>query len=261
MSLVADLAKILFFSLFLGNSSAESSPRLNFLVISDSISAECGRHQHGPFQSTFRISEANPGVAVQRRRELAECDAHFMWKTLGRMLIERKHARTVEFTSIEVKDAKLSGLTGNGPPEMSLSAAIDSLRPNNIRFDAILFQQGPGDIGQTSRAYRNGFNSLVRLFSNAHVIAPWIIAQHSSCGDLPDREIDLIQRTLAADFFTKFYFSGPNINLIEEREISNGCVLNQTGELRAAALWLQAYEAHRQLLSRARREALLFLFP
>jgi hypothetical protein len=144
---------------------------------------------------------------------------------------------------------------------MSLRRTIDTMRRNNLRFDAILFQQGPGDIGQTSRAYKNEFNTLVRLFSNANVIGPWLIARHSRCRGLYDSEVDNAQRALTMDFFTRFYFAGPNINLIEDRISSNGCHLNQAGEYQAAALWLQAYEAHRRLLTRAKREALLFLFP
>jgi hypothetical protein len=177
------------------------------------------------------------------------------------MLVERKHARSVKFTTILVEDAKLSGLTGNGPPEMSLRRAIDAMQRNNVRFDAILFQQGTGDTGQTSRAYKNEFNNLVRLFNRAKVIAPWLIARHSRCKNLYDSEVDNAQKTLTLDFFTRFYFAGPNINLIEDRMTSNSCKLNQTGEYRAAGLWLQAYDAHRRLLGRAKREALLFSFP
>jgi hypothetical protein len=261
MSLAADVAKIICFSLFLGTSNAETSPRLNFLVISDSISADCSTQQRGPFQTTFQMSDAEPVAVVRARPVSAECNAQSTWINLGRMLIERKHARKVVFTSIEIKDAMLSGLTGNGPPEMSLSASIETMRRNELRFDAVLFQQGPGDTGKTSHAYKSEFNNLVRSFSRAKIVAPWLIARHSRCGDLHDREIDIAQRTLTADFFTKFYFAGPNINIIDERMNPDGCLLNQAGEHRAAALWLQAYEAHRQLLERARREAMLFLFP
>jgi len=260
MSLAVNFAKALCFSLLFGNSNAETLSRLNFLVISGSTSSVCIEQQQRLSKSTFLVIESDQAAVVRRYPDLSGCNGQPIWRNLGNMLVERRHAHTVEFTSIEIGNAKLSELIGNGPPEMSLSTVLESIRKNNIRFDAVLFQQGPGDIGQTSRAYKDDFNRLVRLFSNANVIAPWLIARHSRCGDLIGREVDDVQRLLPVDFFTRFYFAGPNINLIEDRAVSNGCDLDQIGEYRAAALWLQAYEAYRQLLGRARREALLFLF-
>ena len=186
-----------------------------------------------------------------------------IWPRLGNLLIERGFYKRVLFVPIAFGGTYISDWTVYGPTRGRLTLTLSRLRKRLGRalldFDATFWQQGEAEANLTSMTaeeYMVRFASVLGVLRAQGVFGPVIVSQSTLCegsSPHPFRNHDAIRegQFRVADP-SRGVFRGPDTDSIGLDARHDGCHFSETGLDRAAMLWLETIETHRDLLITAR---------
>jgi len=214
-------------------------PEIRILVLGQSIASNCNEKMFGPSPNVFQVDSSGGVKAASDPFDWADCKQGSMWMPLGKQLIDAGIASKVTFMPIGVGATTVADWQQGGRAFAKLNSAIDVVKRNNIQFDYAFWHQGSSDAGLKREVYASRLTGVLAYVSKNVKISSWLIALHSRCNGIWDREIEAAQlsiSTLPGDRI----FVGANNNSLDETYRFDSCHLNVKGQDAMANLWLEA---------------------
>ncbi|MBB5607355.1 MULTISPECIES: sialate O-acetylesterase [unclassified Janthinobacterium] len=214
-------------------------PELRILVLGQSISSNCNESVYGPVNNVLQIGKNGAIKAAADPFEWADCARGSMWMPLGRNLIEAGIAQKVIFMPIGVAGSKVGDWQAGGAAFGKLDDAIALIQANGLNFDFAFWHQGSSDYGIDQKVYSEKLNSVLNYVNGKVKISRWLIAIHSRCSGLYDKNVEAAQLALAAASNLHRY-PGANNNLLGDEYRFDGCHLNKIGQEKMASMWVDS---------------------
>lgn len=156
---------------------------------------------------------------------------------LGRIGVDTPVVMSV----LAVESTSIDDWTRHGSPlRTHLQSKLSALRTGGFPPRLVLWQQGERDaiVGTSSQAYRAGLVELARIFDEAGLAAPILLADSTICRSDQGRAVREAIGSIVADS-TRFR-AGPDTDTLSGPALrSDGCHLSSAGQQAAAALWAE----------------------
>ncbi|WP_024870899.1 sialate O-acetylesterase [Tolumonas lignilytica] len=171
-----------------------------------------------------------------------------MWMPLGRKIIENGLSKNVLLISIGVGGSSIDRWKSGGNLSQHLKNNLEFINRLKIPVSLFLWHQGSSDIGTSGDNYINKFMDITKLIRSLGFNAPILVAIHSQCFNIYDKNIENAQRMLGI-FHDRGLYEGANTNILDSSFRFDNCHLNKMGQEKAADLWLNAIKNQDKLLS------------
>ena len=214
-------------------------PEMRILVLGQSISSNCNEKVYGPFPNVFQIDTAGAVTAASDPFDWADCKQGSMWMPLGKRLIDAGLASKVTFMPIGLGSTSVADWQEGGRAYSKLSAAANIIKQRGLQFDYALWHQGSSDNGTKSDIYATRLNSVIDNVNKNISIKKWIIAIHSRCYGVWNREVETAQFDVSKVAGDNIH-PGPNNNLLDDTYRTDTCHLNAAGQEAMAQLWVES---------------------
>lgn len=212
---------------------------LRILVIGQSISSNCNQAVYGPIDNVFQIGKDGSVKPARDPFEWGDCTQGSMWMPLGKRVIDSGLAQKVVFMPIGVGGTSVRDWQGGGKAFVKLNTALDLIKQQGLKFDAVFWHQGSADHGMPSGEYTDRLLSVIAYVNSRISVARWLIGVHSRCWGNYDSQIEAAQR-LIGNAASEGRFPGANSNLLGNPYRFDECHLNQAGQEEMANMWLEA---------------------
>lgn len=238
---------------------AAYAQEMYILVMGQSISANCNEHVFSARPGILQLDLMGNIVPAADPFVWADCTAGSMWMPLGERILAVGLANPVVFMPLGVAGTKAEDWLAGGRAFAKLQKALELIKQKDIQFEYAFWHQGTADIGTPPQQYESTVKNVIR-FVNANVrVKKWLVAQHSACNGRIDVSLAQAQRKIAGNNMQNL-FPGPDTNQLDAGFRSDGCHLNQKGQLRMAELWLESMRNSDRLYDLIQQETLLNLF-
>ena len=165
-----------------------------------------------------------------------------MWMPLGKRLIDAGVARKVVFMPIGVGATSVQDWQVGGVAFFKLNSAIELIRKKGIKFDFAFWHQGSSNFGTEKAVYQDRLSSVIDYVNGKIQVDRWLIAIHSRCAGVYDRNIEAAQLEIGNMNSMKRYM-GANNNLLGNDFRFDGCHLAENGQESMASMWLDSVKA------------------
>lgn len=216
-----------------------SPKELYILVIGQSISSNCNQTVYGPVDNVLQVAKDGSLKPARDPFEWADCTQGSMWMPLGKRIIDSGIAQKVVFMPIGMGATSVHDWQTGGKAFTKLNSALDLIKLQNIKFDAVLWHQGYSDSGATQSYYKERLLSVIAYVNSRITVGRWLIGLHSRCYGSYDQVIEAAQRSVG-DAAPEARFLGANSNLLGDEYRFDGCHLNGLGQEQMANMWLEA---------------------
>ena len=217
-------------------------PEVRILVIGQSISSNCNEHVYPAVDNVFQVAKDGSIKVARDPFEWADCNKGTMWMPLGKKIIEAGLARKVIFMPIGVGSTKVSDWQSGGAAFGKLNTAIGTIQAQGINFDFAFWHQGSSDAGTDKATYVQRLGAVIDYVNSKVKVNRWLIAIHSRCGGVYDRNVEAAQLEVGNAPNLKRYL-GPNNNLLGNEYKFDACHLNEKGQEKMSAMWLDSMKA------------------
>lgn len=229
---------------------------LYILIVGQSISANCNQYLYRASKDVFQINLSGEKIPASDPFLWADCQGGAMWIPLGQKIITENHASSVTFMPISVSGTSVNDWLPGGNAFHKLSSAIQIAKEKSIQFDYAFWHQGSADIGSPPQQYAVKLNRVIKYISTNIAVDKWLIAQHSRCGNLFDKEIANAQNQVASSHILR-RFHGPNTNALGNEFRYDNCHLNRMGQEKMADLWFQSMIIADKINNAVQKETLI----
>lgn len=212
---------------------------LHILAIGQSISSNCNQTVYGPVDNVFQVAKDGGLKPARDPFEWADCTQGSMWMPLGKRIIDNGLAQKVVFMPIGVGGTSVRDWQSGGKAFAKLNSALDLVKQQGLKFDAVLWHQGTADHGMPSGEYTDRLLSVISYVNNRITTGRWLIGVHSRCWGNYDPQIEAAQRSVGSAT-SAGRFPGANSNLLGNAYRFDECHLNQAGQEEMATMWLEA---------------------
>jgi hypothetical protein len=215
---------------------------MRILVIGQSISSNCNEHVYPAVNNVFQVAKDGSIKVALDPFEWADCNKGSMWMPLGKKIIEAGIARKVIFMPIGVAASKVGDWQAGGSAFGKLNSAIALIQAQGINFDFVFWHQGSSDAGMDKAVYVQRLGSVIDYVNSKVKASRWLIAVHSRCWNVYDRNVELAQLEVGNAPNLKRYL-GPNNNLLGDEYRVDTCHLNEKGQEKMSSMWLESMKA------------------
>lgn len=218
---------------------APSLKELYILVIGQSISSNCNQTVYAPVDNVLQVALDGSLKPARDPFEWADCKQGSMWMPLGKRIIDSGMTKKVVFMPIGVGGTSVRDWQSGGKASAKLNSALDLIKQQGLKFDAVFWHQGTADHGMTSGEYSDRLLSVISYVNSKITTGRWLIGVHSRCWGNYDPQIEAAQR-LVGSATSAGRFPGANSNLLGNAYRFDECHLNQAGQEEMATMWLEA---------------------
>lgn len=215
---------------------------MRILVIGQSIASNCNDYAYGLVDGVFQIDKSGNTKPASDPFEWADCIKGSVWMPLGKRLIDAGIAEKVTFMPIGVGGSKVEDWQVGGSAFSKLNTALVLAQKKGITFDLALWHQGSANAGDSQAIYRDKLNSVLNYVSAHAVVNRWLIAIHSRCSGVYDRNVEAAQIEIGSMSALERY-PGANNNALGDEFRVDRCHLNRAGQEKLSSLWLESIEA------------------
>jgi len=212
---------------------------IRILVVGQSIASNCNEYSYGPITNVYQVSKSGAILPASDPFEWADCGKGTVWMPLGKMLLDAGIARKVVFMPIGVGGTKVEDWQSGGLAFNKLNQAIDLVKKQGIAFDLAFWYQGSANAGDSQAAYRSKLTGVLDYISNRMDIERWLIAVHSRCNGVYDRNVEAAQVDVG-NMLSSRRFPGANNNALGDEYRTDRCHLNHAGQEIMAAAWVES---------------------
>lgn len=159
---------------------------------------------------------------------------------LGDILVERGFARRIAIAPIAMGNTRIEDWSSAGIFNQRIKVLIRRLFDAGVTPDVILWQQGEGNAGDDDpdgRNYTRHLLEVVRTFRDYGVLAPFMIALCTLCGEPQPNAQNIRAGQRAAVCPELGTFLGPDTDRLGHEYRFDGCHMSEKGVQRQAEMW------------------------
>jgi hypothetical protein len=232
---------------------------LHLLVIGEGAAANCNEHRSAALPYVQQIGVDGVEKPAADPLEWSSCTGGSIWMPLARQLHDSGFAKKIVLLPVTLEKAKISDWLKESKASQKLNRALRIAQQRNIRFDYVLVQQGHSDADSNAKDYFTGMRNLVSYVMPTARQAKWIFSQGTGCAGEQALEIERAQMMYAHQPLSN-RFLGAALGTLARDSDKNTCTFNESGQVKAAELWMAAIRKAATSSEKYRKEALLYYF-